>query len=65
MINLESHQQIRLDILGWVLNVFLVDLLHDLQILFTLSSSLVVMSRTSQSKDLALLLDADLAFRGN
>ena len=45
--------------------MFLIDLLHDLQVLLTLAFGLVVMCGTAQSKDPALLLDADLAFRGN
>lgn len=46
-------------------NVLLIDLLHNLQDLLALAFWLVVMSRAAQAKDLALLLDADLALRGN
>lgn len=50
---------------SWVLNVLLIDLLHNLQVLLALAFGLVVMSRAAQAKELALLLDADLALRGN
>ena len=50
---------------GWKFNVFLIDLLHDFQVLLALAFRLVVVSCTAQSKNPTLLLDADLAFRGN
>ena len=48
-----------------MLNVFLINLLHDLQVLLALAFRLVVVSCAAQSKNPTLLLDADLAFRGN
>ena len=48
-----------------MLNVFLINLLHDLQFLLALAFRLVVVSCAAQSKNPKLLLDADLAFRGN
>ena len=45
-------------------SMFLVNLLHDLKVLLTLAFRLVVMGRSAQTKNLALLLYADLAFRG-
>ena len=48
-----------------MLNVFLIDLLHDLQVLPALAFRLVVVSCAAHSKNPTLLLDADLAFRGN
>ena len=48
-----------------MLNVFLINLLHDLQFLLALAFRLVVVSCAAQSKNPTLLLDADLAFRGN
>ena len=48
-----------------MLNVFLINLLHDYQVLLALAFRLVVVSCAAQSKDPTLLLDADLAFRGN
>lgn len=45
-------------------SMFLVNLLHNLKVLLTLAFRLVVMGRSAQTKNLALLLYADLAFRG-
>ena len=45
--------------------MFLINLLHDLQVLLALAFRLVVVSCAAQSKNPTLLLDADLAFRGN
>ena len=58
------NEQIR-SAFSWVLNVLLIDLLHNLQVLLALAFGLKVMSRAAQAKDLALLLDADLSFRKN
>lgn len=44
--------------------MLLIVLLHNLQALFALAFGLVVMGHSAQAKYLALLLDADLAFRG-
>lgn len=47
-----------------VLKVFLVHLAHNLQVLLALAIGRVVMGRTAYVKDLALLADAQLLFRG-
>ncbi|MDD5890949.1 MAG: type IV toxin-antitoxin system AbiEi family antitoxin domain-containing protein [Bacteroidales bacterium] len=45
--------------------MFLIDLLNDLQVLLALAFKLVVVSCAANSMNSTLLLDADLAFRGN
>lgn len=45
--------------------MFLINLLHDLQVLLALAFRLVVVSCAAQPKNPTLLLDADLASRGN